>query len=197
MKNTNDYDENKDETSQRQDSNEIVDNPETIDTSRNESVINTTKEEEALIKRLMSMNFKDRVMQYVIDIVTSCGGEMIELEKENIKVPGKDKWEKLSIIPLMPLVGLNHRQPILHMSKIMVHCYTTDETINLFAIGYMINPSLNCTKVFIIKIEICLSLLFAASKIKAIQDCLMKKNTCVMALIIICEKNGEIKCIEC
>ena len=70
MKNTNDYDENKDETSQRQDSNEIVDNPETIDTSRNESVINTTKEEEALIKRLMSMNFKHHVIQYVIYIVT-------------------------------------------------------------------------------------------------------------------------------
>ena len=33
-----------------------------------------------------------------------------------------------------------HRQPILHMSKIMVHCYYKDETINQFSIGYMINP---------------------------------------------------------
>ena len=43
MKNTNDDDEYKQDTSQHQDGNDHVDNPETIDTSRNESVINTTK----------------------------------------------------------------------------------------------------------------------------------------------------------
>ena len=56
-----------------QDGNGSVDDPETSDTSRNECVINTTKEEEALIKRLMTMNFNHRVIQYVIDIVTLCG----------------------------------------------------------------------------------------------------------------------------
>ena len=69
---------------------------------------------------------------------------MIELEKN----PVKDKWEALNFIPFMALVGLNHRRPILHMSKIMVHCYSTDESINQFSISYMINPSLNCSKVF-------------------------------------------------
>ena len=48
----------------------------------------------------------------------------------------------------MPLVGVNQRQPILYMSKRMVHCYYTDEIINQFAIGYMISPSLNGNKVF-------------------------------------------------
>ena len=38
----------------------------------------------------------------------------------------------------MTLVGVNHRQPILHMPKKTVHCYTTDEIINQFAIVYMI-----------------------------------------------------------
>ena len=56
--------------------------------------------------------------------------------------------ETLDVIPLMSLVGVNHRQPILHMSKIMVHCYSTYRSMNKFAIGYMIKPSLNCTKVF-------------------------------------------------
>ena len=64
------------------------------------------------------------------------------------KNPGKDKWETLDVIPLMPLVGLNHRQPTFCMSKIMVHCYSTDESINQFSIDYMINLSLNCKKVF-------------------------------------------------
>ena len=60
MKNTNDDDEYKEENLQHQDS--------------NESLINTTKEKDALVKRLMSMNFRKNVIQYVIDIVTSCGG---------------------------------------------------------------------------------------------------------------------------
>ena len=71
-KNTNNDDEYKEDTSKHQDGNERVDNPETLDTLRNESVINTTKEEEALIKWLMTMDFKLHVTQYVIDIVTLC-----------------------------------------------------------------------------------------------------------------------------
>ena len=55
---------------------------------------------------------------------------MIGLGKVNEKKSGKDKWETLDVIPLLPLVGVNYIQPILHMSKRMVHCYYTDETIN-------------------------------------------------------------------
>ena len=76
------------------------------------------------------------------------------------------------------------------MSKIMVHCYYTDETTNQFATGYMINLSLNYNKVFIIKVEKCLSVSFASSKMETIRDFLKKKNTCVMELLIIYENNG-------
>ena len=58
------------------------------------------------------------------------------------KIPVEDKWEIPAIIPLMPILGVNHRLSILNLSKIMVHIYTTSKTINTFAIGYMINPSL-------------------------------------------------------
>ena len=57
-------------------------------------------------------------------------------------------WETLNLILLMTLVGVNYYQPILHMSKIMVHLYSTYERINPFTIGYMINPSLHINKVF-------------------------------------------------
>ena len=59
MKKTNDDEKYKEDNSQHQ--------------HGNESVINTTKEEEAWIKRLMSMNFKQNIIQYVIYIVTLCG----------------------------------------------------------------------------------------------------------------------------
>ena len=39
------------------------------------------KNKKSLIKRLMTMKFKHHVIQYVIDIVTLCGGEMKELGK--------------------------------------------------------------------------------------------------------------------
>ena len=80
------------------------------------------------------------------------GNDRIGKRKE--KVPGKDKWETLDIIPLMPLLGFNHRQPILHMYIRMVHCYSIDESIDQFAIGYMINPSLYVNKVFREQVEI-------------------------------------------
>ena len=62
--------------------------------------------------------------------------------------------------PINTISRGNHRQPILHMYKRMVHCYYIDETINQFLIGYMINPSLNCNKVFREKVEKLLSVSF-------------------------------------
>ena len=59
--------------------------------------------------------------------------------KKNDRI-GK-KRELLTVIPLMPIVGVNHRLRILHLSKRMVHIYSTEKTIHQFEIGYIINPS--------------------------------------------------------
>ena len=92
----------------------------------------------------------------------------------------------------MPIVGVNHRQPILHTFKIMVLCHNTDETIDQFTISYMINPSLNFNNVFRTQVEKCWSVSLSDSTIKTIKYCLINKNTCVMELIMIYENNGEI-----
>ena len=70
---------------------------------------------------------------------------------------------------MIPLVGLNHCQPKLHMSQRIVNCYSTDETINPFLIGYMINPSLNCNKLFRLQVEKYLSSTFHSSTMKIIR----------------------------
>ena len=77
---------------------------------------------------------------------------MIELEIYNNKVPAKYKWEIPDIIPLMPIVGVNHRLPLSHLSKIMVHIYTTGKTIEQFTIGYIVNPSIKFDNVFITQV---------------------------------------------
>ena len=74
----------------------------------------------------------------------------------------------------------------------MVHCYYTDGSINPFEIGYIINPEVNCNKVFREKVEKFLSISFHENIIETIKYCLIKKNTCVMELIMSYENNGEI-----
>ena len=75
-------------------------------------------------------------------------------------------------------------------AKKMVHFYYTDETINQFAIGYMINPSFNFNKVSREQVEKYLSSTFHDRTMETIRDCMRSKNTCVMALIMFYENNG-------
>ena len=88
-KKTNDDDEYKEETSKLQYGKKSVDNSETLDNLRDDSIINTSKEEEVLIQRLMTMNFEYHVIQSVIDIVSLCEGKDDRIVKKN---PAKDKW---------------------------------------------------------------------------------------------------------
>ena len=74
------------------------------------------------------------------------------------------------------------------MSKIMVHIYTKEKTIHQFAIGYMINPSLHINRVFREQVQKCPGWNFPMKTMKNIRDFLLKKNTSVMALIMIYEK---------
>ena len=70
---TNNDDEYKEETSTIQEGNESVDNYETLDTLRYDSIIRTTKEREALIQRFMTVNFKYHVIHSLIDIFLCVG----------------------------------------------------------------------------------------------------------------------------
>ena len=73
-KNTYYDDTYKEDTSKLQDGNERVDNPETSHTLHDYIVIKTIKEEEALIKRLMTMNFKHHDIPSVVNVVAFCRG---------------------------------------------------------------------------------------------------------------------------
>ena len=74
--------------------------------------------------------------------------KIIELAKENKKFQKKINWELPAFITIMQIVGVNHRLPILHLSKRMVHIYSTEKSIHKFAIGYMINPYLHINRIF-------------------------------------------------
>ena len=79
----------------------------------NDSVINKTEEEKALIELLMSTNFPLKDVNHVIGTISSCSKNMVEFEKL-IKIPSKYKWEYCDVIPLLTLLGVNNCQPFLH-----------------------------------------------------------------------------------
>ena len=122
---------------------------------------------------------------------------MIKLENK-IKIPAKDKKE----IPFYYSNNANSRiqssSTYIEFIYKMIHIYTTGKTINQLAIGYIINPSLQFNNTFITQVEKFLGVSFSIGTMKTIKNIMMKKNTCVMALIMIYENNGENKnCIEC
>ena len=67
---------------------------------------------------------------------------MIELGKENNKIPSKDKCEYCEVIPVLTLLGVYHHLPLLHMTKTFVYMNSREKCMNQFAMGYMVNPTL-------------------------------------------------------
>ena len=77
------------------------------------------------------------------------------------------------------------------MSKRKVYIEITNERINEFSFAYMCNPHLYMNKMFTEQVKICLSSTFGADSIKQINLILNKRNTIVIALIMIYEHGSS------
>ena len=87
----------------------------------------------------------------------------------------------------MPLLGVNYRLPLLNISKTFVYINTREESINQFAIGYMIDPKFHVNKVFRDQVEKCLRATFHQNTMKGMKYVLIKNDTCVIVLVIFYE----------
>ena len=105
----------------------------------------------------------------------------------NRKIEAKKKRNQLYLFSMESVSGCNCRIPLLHMSKRKVYIEITNERINEFSFAYMCNPHLYRQKVFTEQVKICLSSTFGADTIKQINLILKKRNTRVIALIMIYE----------
>ena len=94
---------------------------------------------------------------------------------------------KIDVIPLFPLLGVNHRLHILHISKILVYLYTKYKRMNTFSIGYMINLVLHVHKVFRYQVGKCLRATFHQSTMEDMKKFMRKRNTCVIAIVMFYE----------
>ena len=73
-------------------------------------------------------------------------GKNYRIGKRKEKFPGKDKWETVDVIPLIPLVGVNYCQPLLHMSKRRVHCILQMKVLINLQLVTCLTPHLTVTK---------------------------------------------------
>ena len=88
---------------------------------------------------------------------------------------------------MQSLLGTNCLSPLLHISKSYIWLEETNQRINEFSIGYMMNPNLNTKKAFGEQVKVCLKKIFFPSTNIHIGKILSKKNTRVLALLIFYE----------
>ena len=65
-------------------------------------------------------------------------------------------------MPMLSLLGGNHRLPLFYMAKHFIWLNETKQCIKDFTIGYMINPNLNINKAFIEQVGKCMKTTFGA-----------------------------------
>ena len=73
---------------------------------------------------------------------------MIELGNKNEKIKNKDRCNYCHQFPILTFLGDNHHLTLLYIAKTILYLHETSKRIDEFAIGYMINITLNANKSF-------------------------------------------------
>ena len=96
-------------------------------------------------------------------------------------------------MPVLLLLGVNHRLPLLHMSIHFICLNQTKKLIIEFAIVYMINPGLNINKDFRDRVGKCIYTKLGGITQPFIKVTFSKKNTCLLALIMFYDTRADIR----
>ena len=117
----------------------------------------------------------------------------------NKKIEAKDKWNQINVLSRESVLGANCHMPLLHMSNRKFWIEETNQRINEFSFGYMLNPVLHTNKVFRDQVKACLNNTFGADTNKHMNKKLMKRDTRVLALVFFVSLGISIqgKCSEC
>ena len=109
------------------------------------------------------------------------------------------KWNQLNIMDIQSLLGTNHRPPLSYMDKSYIWIEETNQRINEFSIGYMMNTNLIINKAFREQVKVCLKTTFSTSTLSHISKIWLKPDTRVIALVMFFDnrKKMQRKCSEC
>ena len=98
----------------------------------------------------------------------------------------------MNLLDMQSMLGTNFRMPLLHMSKSYIWIEETNQHINEFSIGYMINPTFNRNRDFKDQVKVCLKNTFGPDTNSHIAKTSAKKNKIVLALVIFYESGKKI-----
>ena len=119
--------------------------------------------------------------------------EILAVVYENKTIETKYKWNKLNLIDIQYVLRTNHCLPLSHMDKSYIWPEETNQRINEFSIGYMMNPNLYKNKVFREQVRVCLKTTFGTSTNTHIGKKSLKDNTRVLALVMFYENINKYK----
>ena len=124
--------------------------------------------------------------------------EILAVGYKNKTIQTQDKCNKLNLMDIQPLVGTNHRLPLSHTAKSYIWLEETDQRINEFSIGYMMNPNQSINKYFKEQVKIFMKTTFSTSTMTHISRIILKPNTRVLALVMFLRiLKMQRKCSEC
>ena len=102
--------------------------------------------------------------------------EILAVDYINKIIETKDKWNKINVLNMQYMLGANCRMPLLHMSKSYIWLEETNQRINEFSIGYMMNPTLYSNKAFKDQVKVCFKHTFGPDTISHINKTLQKEE---------------------
>ena len=85
---------------------------------------------------------------------------------------------------IQSLLDTNHIMPLSHMDNIYILIEETNQRINEFYIGYMMNPNLSINKACKEQVKIFMKNIFGTTTQQHISKILLKPNTIVLALVM-------------
>ena len=115
----------------------------------------------------------------IIDLILS---NIVQYEKNilavdyiNQKIETKDKWSQINVLDMESMLVANCRMPLLHMSRRYICIEETNQIIDEFSFGYMMNPTLYKNKAFKKQVKACFRNTFGPDTTSHINRILMKK----------------------
>ena len=129
---------------------------------------------------MLAKTFLLKVIQAVIFSINTDEKYMISVGNENKKIRNEDRCNYCHHMPMLPVVGANHRLPLLNMAKTFICLNETKKRINEFAVVYMINPGFNVNKFFRDQVEKCMYTTFDEITQPFIKSTFSKNDTSVL-----------------
>ena len=110
--------------------------------------------QEEIRNRLLSKKKSFKVIKAVMFDIDNHEIYILAVGYKNKTIETENKWNQLNLIDIKYMLGTNHRLPLSHMDKSYIWLEETNQRINEFSIGYMMDTHFNMKKYFREKVKV-------------------------------------------